>query len=66
LKEFVKDHYVVAIDMRGFNLSFKPSDRQDYSMKFLMEDLEVQLSFDFLHKGRYQIFWEEGLHSGSA
>ena len=39
MKRFAEDYHVVAIDMRGYNHSSKPSNRSDYSMEALTEDL---------------------------
>jgi pimeloyl-ACP methyl ester carboxylesterase len=41
LPEFGKDHLAVAPDMRGYNLSAKPSDLEQYRMKFLVEDVRA-------------------------
>ncbi|KOO40381.1 alpha/beta hydrolase [Priestia koreensis] len=40
LEEFSKDHRVVAVDMRGYNLSDKPENVSDYSMPTLVEDVK--------------------------
>lgn len=46
LAEFGKDHRAVAIDMRGFNLSEKPSTLSDYTLSKLVEDVrESSLHF---------------------
>ncbi len=39
LEEFAKDHKVVAYDQRGYNLSSRPTDIEQYKMKYLVEDL---------------------------
>jgi pimeloyl-ACP methyl ester carboxylesterase len=39
LVEFGRDYQAVAPDMRGYNLSGKPSDTDQYRMKYLVEDL---------------------------
>lgn len=39
LEEFGKDHQAVAVDMRGYNLSSKPADPEQYKMKILTEDI---------------------------
>jgi pimeloyl-ACP methyl ester carboxylesterase len=39
LAEFGKDHHAVALDMRGFNLSDKPSDVSQYRLNVLVEDI---------------------------
>src|SRR6202162_6600947 len=41
LAEFGKDHLAVAPDMRGYNLSDKPSDVDQYQMKYLVEDIRA-------------------------
>ncbi|MGG3196567.1 alpha/beta fold hydrolase [Priestia aryabhattai] len=40
LEEFSKDYRVVAVDMRGYNLSDKPEEVSSYSMPLLMEDVK--------------------------
>ena len=44
LAEFGKDHLVVAPDMRGYNLSSKPTALDDYQMPKLVEDLRALTS----------------------
>ncbi len=39
LIEFSKDHLAVAPDMRGYNLSDKPTDLEQYGMNHLVEDI---------------------------
>ena len=39
LEEFSRTHRAVALDMRGYNLSDKPADVNDYRAKHLVEDL---------------------------
>lgn len=39
LKEFGKDHQVVALDMRGYNLTDKPQEIEQYRVAHLVEDL---------------------------
>ena len=39
LEEFGKDHLAVAPDMRGYNLSSKPEDLEQYRMSYLVEDI---------------------------
>jgi epoxide hydrolase 4 len=39
IPEFAKDHKVVAVDLRGYNESDKPSDLKDYRMRELVEDV---------------------------
>jgi pimeloyl-ACP methyl ester carboxylesterase len=41
LKEFGKDYYAVAPDMRGFNLSDMPADVSSYKAKYIIEDLTL-------------------------
>ena len=41
LKEFGKDYQAVAPDMRGYNLSSKPSTVEEYHVKDLIEDLKA-------------------------
>ena len=41
LPEFGKDHLAVAPDMRGFNLSSKPGDLDQYRMKHLVADVRA-------------------------
>ncbi len=41
LREFGKDHFAVAPDMRGYNLSSKPEDVDQYRVKYLIEDLRA-------------------------
>jgi len=39
LREFSKDHFVVAPDMRGYNLSEKPAELDAYRVPALLEDI---------------------------
>ncbi len=41
LEDFGKDHLAVAPDMRGYNLSAKPSEVDQYQMKYLVEDVRA-------------------------
>ncbi|HTV53500.1 MAG TPA: alpha/beta hydrolase [Terriglobia bacterium] len=41
LEDFGKDHLAVAPDMRGYNLSEKPADVDQYQMKYLVEDVRA-------------------------
>jgi len=41
LVEFGQDYQAVALDMRGYNLSDKPSDVEKYNVKDLIEDLRA-------------------------
>ena len=41
LEEFGQDHQAVALDMRGYNLSSKPTDVAAYRAKHLIEDLRA-------------------------
>ena len=45
LAEFGKDYRAVAPDMRGYNLSSKPSEVQKYHVKDLIEDLRALAEF---------------------
>lgn len=39
LNEFGHDHFAVALDMRGYNLSDKPQGVEQYRMQLLLEDI---------------------------
>ena len=41
LGEFGKDYLAVAPDMRGYNLSSKPADVDQYQVKYLIEDIRA-------------------------
>jgi pimeloyl-ACP methyl ester carboxylesterase len=41
LAEFGRDYQAVAPDMRGYNLSSKPPDVEQYRMKYLIEDIRA-------------------------
>src|SRR5712692_1019074 len=41
LTEFGKDHHAVAPDMRGYNLSDKPAELDQYQVKYLVEDIRA-------------------------
>jgi pimeloyl-ACP methyl ester carboxylesterase len=41
LKEFGKDHLACALDMRGYNLSEKPSNVDDYNVDILVADIKA-------------------------
>ncbi|MCJ7828796.1 MAG: alpha/beta hydrolase, partial [Dehalococcoidia bacterium] len=41
LAEFGRDYEAVAPDMRGYNLSSKPADVEQYRMKYLIEDIRA-------------------------
>jgi epoxide hydrolase 4 len=41
LADFGGDHHAVALDMRGFNLSDKPSDVVQYRLDILVEDIRA-------------------------
>jgi len=41
LADFVSDYQAVALDMRGFNLSDKPSDVAQYRLDILVEDIRA-------------------------
>ena len=42
LPEFGRDHLAVAPDMRGYNLSSKPTDVTDYAVPHLVDDLRCR------------------------
>ncbi|MFZ6644114.1 alpha/beta fold hydrolase [Undibacterium sp. TJN25] len=49
LTEFGKDHFAVAPDLRGFNLSDMPADLSAYKARHIVEDLRLlaaQLGYD--------------------
>src|SRR5712692_9791967 len=39
MAEMGRDHLAVGLDMRGYNLSSKPADVDQYKMKYLVEDV---------------------------
>ena len=39
IKEFSKDYWVVAVDMRGYNESDKPKQLAAYKMSEMVEDI---------------------------
>jgi len=41
LAEFGRDYQAVAPDMRGYNLSSKPADLEQYQMRYLVEDVRL-------------------------
>jgi len=41
LAEFGRDYQAVAPDMRGYNLSSKPGEVEQYQVKYLVEDLRA-------------------------
>jgi pimeloyl-ACP methyl ester carboxylesterase len=41
LEEFGRDHHAVAVDLRGYNLSSKPSAVEAYHTKHLVEDVRA-------------------------
>jgi len=41
LAEFGRDYQAVAPDMRGYNLSSKPAEVEQYGMKYLVEDIRA-------------------------
>ena len=49
LAEFGHDYQAVAPDMRGYNLSSKPAEVEQYQVKYLVEDLRA-LSEKLTHK----------------
>lgn len=52
LAEFGKDHLAVAPDMRGYNLSDKPSDLEQYRMRYLVDDV-LSLANHFSHGKKF-------------
>ena len=50
LREFGKDHRVVAPDLRGYNLSDKPTNSSAYRVPVLLEDIRALA--DHFRKGR--------------
>ena len=38
--EFAKDYHVVAVDLRGYNLSDKPKGSKNYTYDFLIQDIK--------------------------
>lgn len=45
LEEFGQDYFVVAPDLRGFNLSDMPTDVAAYKPKFIMQDLQQLVAY---------------------
>ena len=39
MAELARDHHVVALDLRGYNLSDKPVDQESYAIPHLVEDV---------------------------
>lgn len=52
LAEFGKDHLAVAPDMRGYNLSDKPADLDQYKINVLVEDIRA-LGDHFSHQKKF-------------
>src|SRR5271163_852544 len=52
LAEFGKDHLAVAPDMRGYNLSDKPTELDQYKMATLVEDVRA-LGDHFSHGKKF-------------
>jgi len=52
LAEFGKDHQAVAPDMRGYNLSDKPTDLDQYKIAVLVEDIRA-LADKLSHKKKF-------------
>jgi len=50
LLEFSKDYLVVAPDMRGYNLSSKPTEIEQYQIKFIVEDIRALAEEHFNRK----------------
>jgi pimeloyl-ACP methyl ester carboxylesterase len=45
LEEFGRDYHAVAPDMRGYNLSSKPADVEQYRRKYLIEDIRALVEY---------------------
>src|ERR1035438_5433196 len=52
LAEFGQDHLAVAPDMRGYNLSDKPSEVEQYQVRILIEDVRA-LAEHLGHKKKF-------------
>jgi pimeloyl-ACP methyl ester carboxylesterase len=52
LAEFGKDHLAVAPDLRGYNLSDKPAELDQYKMSVLVEDIRA-LGDHFSHQKKF-------------
>src|ERR1700739_603751 len=52
LTEFSKDHLAVAPDLRGYNLSDKPNDMEQYRMNYLVDDV-LALSNHYSHGKKF-------------
>jgi len=52
LIEFGKDHQAIAPDLRGYNLSDKPAEMDQYKMATLVEDVRA-LADHFSHKKKF-------------
>jgi epoxide hydrolase 4 len=52
LAEFGKDHLAVAPDMRGYNLSDKPAELDQYKINLLVEDVRA-LADHFSHQKKF-------------
>ena len=50
LLEFSKDYLAVALDMRGYNLSFKPKAIEQYQPKHIIEDIRALVEEHFNRK----------------
>ena len=44
LAEFSKEYHVVAPDLRGYNLSSRPAEPEQYQMKHLVEDVRALIA----------------------
>lgn len=44
MAEFRRDHRVVALDMRGYNLSDKPGELQAYAVRHLVDDVRAVIA----------------------
>ena len=64
LVDFGRDHLAVAPDMRGYNLSSRPSDLDDYAVPKLVEDIRAlaeHLGHRALHPGGARLGRRRGL-----
>ena len=46
---FGKDHLAVAPDMRGYNLSGKPAEVDQYQVKYLIEDVRALAASSWMY-----------------
>lgn len=59
IAEFSKDHEVFAFDLRGYNLSSRPTNPKDYSPKIIVED--VRQFIDHLGLGKVTLVGNDNL-----